>query len=1109
MPTKKKTNKKLKSKRVRKRMSKLSKFQDKVKKFVSSGTGRITFDINRSNPIMSVMLSNISNLVVGRHNYYLRGSGDNYYHLNPRTRERLLELIQNDFISTENTTESDEDIIQTIQELSEITIIRESKKTAKKIVKRSGALFMYFNKTNVDFSSLGIYKDKEEMFEKNEQCFLFALKQYNKMNNNEIPHYKIEEIKHSIRDAKLSMEELQIIVDKLGYTIKLSSWSEKAKRFLDEHKKGTILTRNVKGRKCIKMCLYKGHYFINKKVQTSSYYLKYYKELHNVKNGYKINKIQRKKSGNYYNYEGIMISSQRAVKFLIDKQDELLEPIPMCMETLSTVNHKKFKEITTLEYDENTCCKLISEESDEVVTRKSKKDKYVNIFFDFETYKSVEIINGKRKIVVKPYLVCAISDKGDRIVKYGLDCGKQLLDELPYENMRMIAHNSSFDARFLIKYFNKFIPLVKGKRFLNISSSYTDDKGVYKDLIIKDSYLLIVAPLRKFGKMFNLEQDKEVMPYNIYDEDKYRELGYYPFNKAVEVLKWELESKCLKEEEVEKIVKQFKDNVVKWKLMVDDEHFNHMKYSEIYCFMDCEVLREGYNKFRSLIIESLGLDVNNILTSASLSNQFLTNEGCYDDVYSLAGIPRKFIEQTIVGGRVCSNGNRKYHIKKVRKSKRMKKIKMNTTVIFDDLKIVDFDAVSLYPSAMIEMKGFLKGKPKVIEPNQLNMEFLSKQDGMFIQILVKKVKIKRGFTTLSYLANGKRNWKNDMEGRTYYVDKIMLEDAIEFHGIEFDIVKGYYYNEGFNTTVNDVMKHIFAERIKCKNEPVLDDNGVQVIKDGKPLTRKNPLEQIYKLIMNSGYGRTIMKEITTKTMIVDEKDRENFQHRNFNEVSGQVTKIEGTTKWIFKLNKSVESHFNTAQVGSEILSMSKRIMNRVMCLAEDNGLDIYFTDTDSIHMKEGNIKILQKLFKEKYNQELMGEQTGQFNSDFDLDDCEDVYSKEVIFLGKKCYCDALVGINKKTGEIVEDYHFRMKGIPQDVIKYECKKRKITIMQLYKYLLDGKECKCDKPKECYENLNCNHLVKFDLTNEGRKINFVFNPNFTITNNDLFVRSVKFL
>ena len=37
-------------------------------------------------------------------------------------------------------------------------------------------------------------------------------------------------------------------------------------------------------------------------------------------------------------------------------------------------------------------------------------------------------------------------------------------------------------------------------------------------------------------------------------------------------------------------------------------------------------------------------------------------------------------------------------------------------------KIADFDACSLYPSAMNRMLGYLKGTPKVLQQNMLNYD---------------------------------------------------------------------------------------------------------------------------------------------------------------------------------------------------------------------------------------------------------------------------------------------------------------------------------------------------------------------------------------------------
>ena len=60
------------------------------------------------------------------------------------------------------------------------------------------------------------------------------------------------------------------------------------------------------------------------------------------------------------------------------------------------------------------------------------------------------------------------------------------------------------------------------------------------------------------------------------------------------------------------------------------------------------------------------------------------------------------------------------------------------------------------------------------------------------------------------------------------------------------------------------------------------------------------------------------------------------------------------------------SQYNYCHCGVEILSMSKRIMNEVMCLAEDVDLKIFYQDTDSMHMNYDEVPILTKEFQRKY-----------------------------------------------------------------------------------------------------------------------------------------------
>ena len=118
---------------------------------------------------------------------------------------------------------------------------------------------------------------------------------------------------------------------------------------------------------------------------------------------------------------------------------------------------------------------------------------------------------------------------------------------------------------------------------------------------------------------------------------------------------------------------------------------------------DCKLLKDGYNIFKKDIMTSINLNLDDYLTLPNMAHNALINNNCFEGCYYLSGIPQSYISKCIVGGRSMSANNEKLHIKN---------------------KIVCLDAVSLYPSAMYQMKGFLKGLPKVLQPENKNMEFL-------------------------------------------------------------------------------------------------------------------------------------------------------------------------------------------------------------------------------------------------------------------------------------------------------------------------------------------------------------------------------------------------
>ena len=118
------------------------------------------------------------------------------------------------------------------------------------------------------------------------------------------------------------------------------------------------------------------------------------------------------------------------------------------------------------------------------------------------------------------------------------------------------------------------------------------------------------------------------------------------------------------------------------------------------------------------------------------------------------------MSKCIVGGRCMTNGNQMYHIMR---------------------KIADFDACSLYPSAMFRMLGYLMGSPKVLNSSQLNYETLNAFDGYFIRIKITKINKHLQFPLVSkYNDNGVRLFSTDLVNEIIFIDKTGLEDAIEF-----------------------------------------------------------------------------------------------------------------------------------------------------------------------------------------------------------------------------------------------------------------------------------------------------------------------------------------
>ena len=105
-----------------------------------------------------------------------------------------------------------------------------------------------------------------------------------------------------------------------------------------------------------------------------------------------------------------------------------------------------------------------------------------------------------------------------------------------------------------------------------------------------------------------------------------------------------------------------------------------------------------------MCLDFLKLDIDETLTASSLANKYF-EENLYKKVknyYKYSGVVRAFIQQAVYGGSCMTRDNEMW---------------------LTNVLLYDFDAVSLYPSAMARL--YLQtGIPTVLSEFELNLKYL-------------------------------------------------------------------------------------------------------------------------------------------------------------------------------------------------------------------------------------------------------------------------------------------------------------------------------------------------------------------------------------------------
>lgn len=696
----------------------------------------------------------------------------------------------------------------------------------------------------------------------------------------------------------------------------------------------------------------------------------------------------------------------------------------------------------------------------------------------------------------------------------GEDCAKQFLKYLAANHyvckerrkkpdLRIYFYNLAYDCRFMLPHLRGVSWVRKGGMIYSCKGTYCGYNG--KKLLVElwDALPLFMMPLKKAGMFFLPEEKKdqikkEVFPYKMYTYSNFDSSDYGWVN--VERAK----SYFAKEEEYEEFYVNLEKTLPPkpgkmldlkthhieegyisnmFKRVEGKEQFNMWEYAKFYCSQDVRVL-SGIMIYLGQLLAAKEVEgvrgtppfSQNILefrTASSLSYNYFLKTVLFKQDENKKWVPRypiafpkrelrAIIQKTVRGGRVMTRDNLKWYYK-----------------AGSLLKVLqDYDAVSLYPSAMSKLwvsegipklikkedGGHLAGKVPLDEyharfcwtsddfkrwfatPEDEHPENKRYKDGC-IHLTCLHTKKCRHFPLLC--VKDKRTKLNDYKNYEKatkidtWVNAIDLYNLIDFQDAYFEWDAAVVWEGQRHYEIRDSIKNLFDFRNAnhCKGFD-------------------HPIQNVAKLMMNSIYGKSTLKACDKEKILVDvwrwrtNKDSNQYEIYNYwrEYFNANAYRIHSFTLYDTELGsanqvevvlykRDISSNFNI--FGSNVLAMARRLIGRVMALAEDVEEEhpemspgLFYTDTDSMHIRQDLLNLVVPRFREVYGWDIMGRNLCQFHIDFDapknFQKGEDVLgANESWFLAKKMYADQLLG-NKGT----KGYHLRMKGIPSELVKYE-------------------------------------------------------------------------
>lgn len=543
---------------------------------------------------------------------------------------------------------------------------------------------------------------------------------------------------------------------------------------------------------------------------------------------------------------------------------------------------------------------------------------------------------------------------------------KTYLNDLELQGTGVTSQNE-FKLSTIIKDDNTVVSLKIGYKF----EKGENKKAELKTLNIFDSCLMIPGTLRSLAKAFNCDTNKGFFPHKFVSSETLNYTGNIPSRDYFD---------DLSNEEYLELSSSYRP--------CGKELYSIKRESDIYLTKDLISLHEVLIKFSTRIMNDFSLNITNYKTLSGLAL----------DLY-LSNFYKPEFNIKIIGGIIDKEIRTAYHGGLVHIAKSLSKDKMIEGVLAGESYA--YDVNSLYPFCML--KPLPVGEPIISSDTDLDV-YVEKCGFVYCDIIPPN-------NLEHYILPHKDLLGNLTCPSTPFsglYSAALIKSSLEY-GYKVKVAGGIKFNKGVDI-FKDYVIELYNKRLKAR-----EDNNTELV-------------YIYKLLLNSLYGRMGMREFENRVVIVSSEEAEKIvKNKNvlylrkmndkvlvrynnnisskllkmINDINSKLENVHNKIKQINKSRKTISSIPIAAYItayGHAYLMPYKNMKNNRM----------FYSDTDSVYVEHPLDDSL-----------VDSSQLGKFKLECNIE--------EACFVQPKLY-----GYKTKKGQFV----VKAKGVTNKLIKYE-------------------------------------------------------------------------